>query len=100
MATYDELITVLNDGGLSKRVSIALMISAHTVLQGTPTANDRAFAKQVFESPERASLPALRYLLAADNALTVAQIQGATDAAIQTRMDEAFPILAAAAAGA
>lgn len=100
MATYNELITVLNDGDLSKRVSIALMISAHTVLQGTPTASDRSFAKLVFESPERASLPALRYLLAAENAQTLAAIQGVTDAAIQTRMDEAFPILAAAAAGA
>lgn len=100
MATYDELVELLSDGPLRRRVAVSLMISAHTVLQGTPDANDRAFAKRVFESPMDASKPAFRYLLAADNALTVAQIQGATDAALQTRMDEAFPILADAAAGA
>ena len=54
----------------------------------------------VFESPHTQARAAMRYLVAADNALTVAQIQGATDAAIQTRVDEAFPILADAAAGA
>ena len=79
---------------------IALLIAAHTVLSGTPDANDRAYAKMVFESPHTQARAAMRYLVAADNALTVAQIQGATDAAIQTRVDEAFPILADAAAGA
>lgn len=100
MATYDEIVDLLSDGPLRRKVAVSLMISAHGVLSGTPDANDRAFAKRVFEDPMGASKAAFRYLLAADNALTVAQIQGATDAALQARMNEAFPILADAAAGA
>lgn len=100
MATYDELVDLLSDGPLRRKVAVSLMISAHGVLSGTPDANDRAFAKRVFEDPMGTSKAAFRYLLAADNALTVAQIQGATDAALQARMNEAFPILADAAAGA
>lgn len=100
MATYNELAGIIEDGALQIKVGIALMIAAHTVLSTTPDANDRAYAKRVFESPHREAVAALRYLIAADNGLTVAQITGATDAAIQTRVDEAFPILADAAAGA
>jgi len=100
MATYDELIGVLDDGPLQRKVGVALMISAHTVLSGTPDANDRVYAARVFEAPHTTARAAMRYLIAADNGLTVAQITGASDAAIQTRVDEAFPILADAAAGA
>jgi hypothetical protein len=99
MATYDELIAVAEDAALQRKAAIALMIAAHGVLQGTPDATDRSYAAAVFRNPHGEALAALRYLVAADNGLTVAQITGASDAAIQTRMDEAFPILADAAGG-
>lgn len=100
MATLSELHALFDDADLLKKVGAALLIGCKTILDGTPTANDRAYAAKVFSNPHTEAHRVLKYVLAANSAATVSAIQGAIDAAIQTNVDAAIPILAAADAGA
>jgi len=99
MATLTELATLYGDGDLLNKVSAAIVIAAKGLLDGTPTAADRAYAAKVFSGPKNEAQRVLKYVLAANAAQTVAAIQGATDAAIQANVDTAVPILVAADAG-
>lgn len=100
MATLDELATLYGDGDLLNKVSAAIVISAYNLLQGTPTAADRAYAAKVFSSPKGEAQRVLKYVLAANSAATISAIQSATDVAIQTEVDAAVVILVQADAGA
>ena len=100
MATYLELQSLFNDNDLTLRVRAATVIAANNLLSGAPTAADRAFAASVFASPSGISHQVLMAVLAENKASTVAQIQGASDAALQTNVDSVIPALVSALAGA
>lgn len=100
MATLQELSGLYGNGDLLNKVSAAIVITAHTILSGAPTAADRAYAAKVFASPKGEAQRILKYVLAANAANTVAQITNASDAAIQSAVDAAVPIMSAADAGA
>lgn len=98
MATYTELVGVLSDETLRDRVGIALMIKAEEEIRpaNTPSVAEQAYAAEVFTNPRRNGSVALRAVIAANNGLTVAQIQSASDSGIQTNVDSIWDALVAA----
>jgi hypothetical protein len=100
MATLLELHDLFDNSDLIKKVGSALLIEVKNILDGTPDANDRAYAAKVFTSPHTEAHRALKYVLAANNDQTVANITGASDTQIKINVAAAVPILADADAGA
>lgn len=93
MATYTELRQQFSNDDLRNRVVAATVIAANNLLAGTPTAEQKAYAKQVFQNPRAEGEIVFMAVLVANKDATVAQIEGATDAAIQTRVDAVIPNL-------
>ncbi len=100
MADYLELRNLFNDGDLTNRVAVAAVISINTILSGAPTAKDRAYASLIFSNPQAEAQKILMSVLAANKGSSVAQIQSASDAALQTNVDSTVLVLIDALAGA
>jgi len=97
MATLSEVHDLFTDGELIKKTAAALTIWAQGVIdQATPDASELAFAAQVMNNPTSEAHRVIKYVVAANSDATVAQIQGAGDAAIQSNVDAAAPKLAGA----
>ncbi len=108
MATLIELRNLMNDSGLRNKVTTAVIISADTVMRGNDSAapflqkpgppSDHdirvTWAKAAFENPSGEGLKFLMSVLASNNTAAVAAITGASDAAIQTNVDEAVDLMA------
>jgi len=99
MASYTELRGQFGDDSFRNRVTMATIIAANNLLEATPTAADRAWASNVFTSPDAQGRIVYMAVLAANKALTIVQITGATDAAIQSNVDAVVPSLVSALAG-
>lgn len=88
MATYQELFDLYNNSVLRNRINVACVIAAQAIAVELVTvpnhANRLLWAKQVFGNPEGVATSMLMAALAVNAGLTVAQITGATDAALQT----------------
>lgn len=101
MATYAELFDLLNDAALRNKVAVAVMIAADTVRQEDPGTTNHAnrllWAKDALTNPKTMAQRMYPALLAVNNTLTVAQIQGATDAGIQSTVNNAIDIFATGA---
>lgn len=83
MATYNELRSLYGDGALKNRVEVAVCMKAHAVLQeATPSAARLAWSKTALQGPAAEADYLLKYALAANAALTLAQIQSAADSAL------------------
>lgn len=97
MATYVELYTFRSDATLLQRISTALIIAANTVrleTANTPNHSNRvSWAQQVIRDPDTFSQRTLSLLLATNKDATVAQIQGVSDATIQTAVDSLVNLL-------
>ncbi len=100
MATYLELRNLFDNSEIRNKVTTASVIAAHNLLTGTPDANDRAFAEAVFTNPNSVGKKVYMAVIAANKAASVASIEGASDSAIQTNVDEVIPSLVSALAGA
>ena len=100
MATYSELYDLRANSALKNRITIACIIAAEAIRTEAPTttnnANRLVWAKAVFANPDGEANRMLMALLAQNAGLTVAQIQGATDAAIQTGVNNAVNVFATA----
>lgn len=98
MATYAELFDLRTDSALKNRVIAAVIIAAETVmneLDAVPNhANRLIWAKGVFANPGTESDRMFMAVLAANSDASVAQIQGASDAAIQTNVDDHIDLFA------
>lgn len=99
MASYTELRGLFADDELSNKIDIAIIVSANDLLAGTPTASQQKWSANVFSSPRSESKKALMAVLAKNKDFTIAQIQGATDAAIQTQVDSVVDSLVIAFTG-
>ncbi len=96
MATYQELFDLRSDSSLRNKVAVACVKKAQALLAGgTPTANEVARASSTLSSPIAQADKLFAYVLAANSAATVSQIQNATDTAIQTNVDTAADALIA-----
>ena len=97
MATYSEIRDLFNDDTLRNRVEVAIIISANGLADN---ASNNAWVADAYSSPRGEAEKALMAVLASNNGLTVEQITGATDAALQTAVDSAVATLVKAKAGA
>jgi hypothetical protein len=99
MATYLELLELIQDPVLSQRVQAAALVAADTIRAeppGTPNhAARRAWARQVLANPQADQKKILISVVIQKRALTQAQIVGATDAQLQTAVDDAIDLFAA-----
>lgn len=90
MATYTELNELRSDSTLRNRIITACAIKAAALIDlASPTTAQIAWAKLVLANPYAVANDIMIYVLAKNAAFTVAQIQGATDAAIQTNVGAA-----------
>ena len=98
MATYEELYGLRSDSALKNRVTVACIISAEGIMSedgGTPNhANRLIWAATVFASPSQEADRMYWAVLAANQGASVAQIQSATDSAIQTNVDDHVDLFA------
>lgn len=98
MATYVELFTLQSDATLLQRVTSALNVASVTVFEesGSTPGHDRRvlFAKAIVSNQTNTAQAMLKFLLGKFNANTVAQIQGATDAQLQTEVNAAINLFA------
>ena len=98
MATYLELKELFVHSDLMDKMQVACLIAAETIRTedvGTANhANRLIWAKKAFSGPSSVAPQMLMELLASNNALSTAGIIGATDAAIQTKVDAAVDIFA------
>lgn len=93
MATLLEIRQLFANDDFRNKVTAATVIAANNLLSGTPTADEKTFAKSVFQSPDSMGAIVTMSVLAENNGLTVAQIEGAADSAIQTNVDAVVPNL-------
>ena len=100
MATYVEIRNLFDDSALRNRVATAVIIAANGILgEGAATAPRKAWAAKAFSSAEQEAKRILMAVLAANSGASVAQIQGASDAALQTNVDNAIDLFIDADAG-
>jgi hypothetical protein len=99
MASYIELRDLHSNDELRNRITTSLIIGCNNLLDGTPTAVDRAFIEEVVKSPDLWGKRIMLLVLAENSLLTVAQITGATDAQIQTAVNSKIPQLVLAFSG-
>ncbi len=101
MATYDELLSLNSSSSgtsLQRQVQVAVVVAADVIrleVGTTPNHTNRmAWAKLALQNPKQEAERMLWAVLAQNRALTVAQITGATDAAVQTAVNAAVDLLA------
>lgn len=100
MATYIEIRNLFNDSELRNKVATAVVIAAEGILnEGTSTAERKAWAAKAFAAPESEAVRITMTVLAANKDATVTAIQGATDVAIQTNVNDAINLFIDADAG-
>lgn len=99
MATYQELRGLFSDSDLNEKVEVAVIIAANNLIGGTPTTAQKAWAATAFSSPKSEASKALMAVLAENSGATVAQIQSATDASVQTNVNNVVSTLVDALAG-
>ena len=98
MATYAELFGLKNDSALRNRVTTACIVAAEVIMNedgGTSNhANRLVWAAAVFAGPASEANRMFMAVLAANKDVAVAQIQSASDAAIQTNVDDHVDLFA------
>jgi len=98
MATYTELFNQGSDSAFRNKVSVAVCVAADAIrVEDVATANHAnrlIWAKQALENPRAIAQNMHFAILVANRDFTVAQIQGATDAAIQTNVDACVDVFA------
>ena len=100
MASYVEIRNLFNDSALLNRVAVAVIIAANGILgEGAAPAPRKAWAARAFSSAEQEAKRILMAVLAVNSGASVAQIQGASDAALQTNVDNAIDLFIDADAG-
>lgn len=100
MATYIELADLSAHPDLRRKVRVACVIAAQAQLVADPgSAAGRKWGLEVLNDPAGWGDKVLRSVLASNTAFTPAQITGASDANIQTAVDNVVSALVNALAG-
>lgn len=98
MATYAELITASTDSTLRDKIRVACVVAAEAVrteAANVPNHTERLkWAQKVFQDPSIEALRMTWAVLAQNRTATLAQITGASDAAVQTAVDAAVNVFA------
>lgn len=98
MATLAEISTLLNDGVLNDKCKSACLVAANAIqVENSGTANHAnrlKWAKKALTDPTSVGTQMLRAVLGANSTATLAQINAATDSAIQTAVNAAVDTFA------
>lgn len=98
MATYQELFDLANESSLRNRIAVACLIAAEAIrienVNTTNHANRLLWAKSAFTDYRGAGERMLPAVLAQNASLTKAQLLAATDAAMQTAVNNAVDVFA------
>lgn len=98
MATYAELLSISENSTLKNKIRVAVIVAAEAVrteVNTTPNhANRLIWAKSVFQHPNGEADRMLWAVLAQNKDLTTAQITSATDAQVQTAVNNAVDVFA------
>lgn len=98
MATYTEIKSLFNEPVLRDKVEVACIIASKAIKDESDQTNNHAnrlkWARKAFSNPTSAAEAMVKVLLAENSSLTVAQIQGASDSAIQTAVNNAINVFA------
>lgn len=97
MATYQELYALQTDDTLREKVAVAVVVAAQVLLAGTPSASEATWAKEMIQYPiGPKARSVVNIVLAANKGQSVAAIQGASDASVQSNVDAVVAGLVAA----
>lgn len=97
MAAYTELFDLSSDSDLRNRVAVACVVAAEVVMNETPLPNDaerKVWAANALNSPMAEAGRMLWAILGTNKDETVAAIQGASDASIQTNVEDHINLFA------
>ena len=98
MATYMELKAIFGHSDLNDKIEVAVIIAAETIRTEDPGVtnheNRMTWAKQAFANPVGTAKQMIMAMLAANNALAVGAITGASDSAIQASIEVAINVFA------
>lgn len=90
MATYSELYDIRGDSSLRNKIRVAITKKAQTLIDlASPTQAQLKWALVALSGPEAEAEKIFGYVLSANSSATVANIQNATDAAIQANVSSA-----------
>lgn len=93
MATYAELYTLSSNNDLLNRTTVSILIAAEAIRveddQTANHANRLQWARAVLSNADREARRVLWALLVQNRTLTVAQLTGVTDSALQTSVNTA-----------
>ena len=100
MALYKDLVGLDQYDILLRQIIVSIAIEAKLITDaiGTgspPTANQIAWAKNALNNPQTEQARVFWYVIAANNTATIAQIQTATDSAVQTNVHAAVALFSA-----
>ena len=91
MASYVDIRSIWNDvsnDGLKAQVEVATVIAAEAKLSsGTATALEQKWAGAVLANTKGEAQKAMLSVIASNKDVTIAQMQGASDAAVQAKVD-------------
>ncbi len=94
MATLSELQDLAHNNDLRGKIERAITIKALAVTkEATPSAGRLQWGEDALASPDTQIQLMLNYVLAENAAAAIAQITSATDASIQTNVDDAVDAL-------
>ncbi|HEY4759901.1 MAG TPA: hypothetical protein VIH42_04910 [Thermoguttaceae bacterium] len=94
MATYEELFNLRTNTALRNKLAVAAVIKAQAYVVGaTPTLNQLTWASNTFANPLHEADELMNYILAANKDLSTAQINGASDSAVQSQVNTAVEAL-------
>jgi len=94
MATLAELQGLFSDAALLPKVQAACVLAAEVIRTEAAETPDHTarmeWAKKALNDPTAEAVWVLKAVLAQNNTFTVAQLQGATDAALKTAVTNAI----------
>ena len=97
MATYQELHDLTHSTALLNRVMTAVAVAAEEIRSEAPAAADHAarvrWAQQALRNVDGTARGLMWIVMAQNRQFTVAQIEGASDAALQAAVNGAIQLL-------
>ena len=97
MATFEELVDVMNDTSMQKRVQGAICIFAFDLLNADePTKQERWWARAVLHNPEAEAIKTWRFIVSKNDSKDIAFILGMPDRggkSIQNHLEKVIPQL-------
>jgi len=96
MATLAEIGTMLNDGPFADKCRAAMLVTAYNIKNESPATENHtarlAVVKAWLIDPEAHDNRVARYVIGANNALTLAAIVGLSDTDIKAHVDASVNI--------